>query len=362
MADTFPKLRLFALGGALLIHLALVLFLLGPGRSLASSFTIDETPLAKSEKKPLDLIFVEAPTSDEEKPDPDTPFYSNIQSRAQSDEKSEQKEFLKSLDGQQDEILRLEDTQPTQSIFQPPAKQNPQSNNEPDSNEMTHESKPVENIEESIPSSPIEIKSPELPTVTPEIPSNSTEDNSQTEAIKPIPAIKTDPEDDFKPLSAQPPISPTSKSNPQKPSPNPSIRPKSLSEARKKLNLVGQRSKIISKPFHSPGATGMVDSLNRSFGDYDLKMQIAIQNLWHKYVNSLVAGNIEKGKVVLKFRLHQNGSIETTKVHSSSVGLLLTGACQDAVENAAPYGKWNEKMKEEIGLPHRDITFTFSYR
>jgi hypothetical protein len=43
------------------------------------------------------------------------------------------------------------------------------------------------------------------------------------------------------------------------------------------------------------------------------------------------------------------------------VGDVLSYVCQAAIEQAAPFGKWPDDMRREIGANFREITFTFDY-
>ena len=44
-----------------------------------------------------------------------------------------------------------------------------------------------------------------------------------------------------------------------------------------------------------------------------------------------------------------------------SVDMHYAYLCQEALTEPAPFEKWPEEMRREIGGNHRDMTFTFYY-
>jgi hypothetical protein len=364
----------------------------------------DQTRTADLQPIQMDLILVEVPNAEMEKPDDETPFYSDRDSRAESETVEPEADNIAPIDGEQTETLRLEDVDLVESLMaqtspetadqdqsSPPAESgspstsqnasptpaNPDSSQQPTA-EQTAENDNTQNTGDpspnprnnNAPPPPFEIKSPDLPVssvtdlpvekVDPDdtqlrpvpTPTPTPERDRQWEALFGTSDGETEPEEPSR-------IQPTEQ-NYQEPSPQPQGRPRSLAEARKRNQIIGEKT-LVESTARKIGMVGMIDSLNRSFGDYDLRMTVAIQNAWYKIVGNLVIGEIDRGQVIIKFRLLENGSIEPTRVHQSSVGLLLTASCQEAIETAAPFGKWPKKMKEEIASPFREITFTFNY-
>jgi TonB family protein len=67
------------------------------------------------------------------------------------------------------------------------------------------------------------------------------------------------------------------------------------------------------------------------------------------------------GKVTVYFHLNADGTVTELNIIANSVGSLLGYVCQEAVEQAAPFGKWPSDMRQLIGANYREITFTFYY-
>jgi hypothetical protein len=66
------------------------------------------------------------------------------------------------------------------------------------------------------------------------------------------------------------------------------------------------------------------------------------------------------GKVVLKFRLHGDGTISQMTTAEATVGETLSFTCEAAVMGASPFGRWPSVLKAQA-LDPREITFTFHY-
>ncbi|MCD8534390.1 MAG: hypothetical protein LR011_06250 [Verrucomicrobia bacterium] len=323
----------------------------------------------------IELTFVEVPSPDTKVPNPDAPFYSDRDSQAASDAPTPEPSPLSLVEGQEQEILRLvrsdlldslesqmtpDSQEATETEPQEQPEVEPQETTVTEAQEPSDETEESPAPEESVPPPPIQVVSPMLPEESPDslVEQESTEEEARIQPLPQSDPVVTPP-DRWQPVFNQAQKSETSQETTTPP--KPSSRPRSLSEARKRNQLVGEVTKVESLS-DNLCCTGMVDAQNKSFGDYDLRLQVAIQNAWYRIVNSLVIGTTERGTVIIKFRLLENGSVEPTTVDRTSVGLLLTAACQDAIEGAAPFGAWPQKMREEIGKPSRDITFTFGYR
>ena len=63
----------------------------------------------------------------------------------------------------------------------------------------------------------------------------------------------------------------------------------------------------------------------------------------------------------MQFKLEYDGSVRDVEVVENNVGDVLGYICQAAIEDAAPFGKWPDGMREEIGANYREIKFTFIY-
>lgn len=371
---TVRRSKIFAFVGALLVHVLILVIIERTSDSWASVVDreVEDKGVSKDPKVPLEMVFVEIPEASAEKPPEETPFYSTEDSVAHTENPDQPDESISPQEGEQEDTLRLEESDIVDSMISQLTEQESTEDQNP---EMVDSEAPSEMIPESPElAGHSEIAPPDLPESVaalpdfPEEPESAESEFVASESPSEVPGIADIEEslsDEVKlpaPRESQPEILPTPVPAPPATRAKPNARPSSLVEARKRLKLVGQKTTIHKQSKSRIGQTGMVDALNRSFGDYDLRMQVAIQNLWYSYVDNLIAGTIERGAVIIKFRLHESGSIETTQVMESAVGRLLTAPCQDAIENAAPYGVWSKKMREEIGKSFRDITFTFNYR
>jgi hypothetical protein len=106
-----------------------------------------------------------------------------------------------------------------------------------------------------------------------------------------------------------------------------------------------------------------LDAAATPFGEYDRAVVEAVTQRWYDLLDSQKFAQDRTGKVTLHFKLLTDGRIIEVKVvdDQSNVGPLLCYVCQEAVEQAAPFGKWPPDMVRMIGANFREITFTFYY-
>ena len=102
------------------------------------------------------------------------------------------------------------------------------------------------------------------------------------------------------------------------------------------------------------------DVKNTPFGEYDLRMVAAVQERWLALLEGRHFAFERKGKVVLKFRLHADGSVSQVTTAESNVGEVFSFTCEAAVVGASPFGRWPSVLKAK-GLDPREITLTFQY-
>jgi hypothetical protein len=102
------------------------------------------------------------------------------------------------------------------------------------------------------------------------------------------------------------------------------------------------------------------DVKSTPFGEYDLRMIAAVQERWWALLEERHYGLERTGKVVLKFRLHGDGSVSQMTTAETTVGETLSFTCEAAVMGAAPFGRWPSVLKAQA-LDPREITFTFHY-
>ncbi|MFM7805107.1 MAG: hypothetical protein ACKPGK_11500 [Verrucomicrobiota bacterium] len=102
------------------------------------------------------------------------------------------------------------------------------------------------------------------------------------------------------------------------------------------------------------------DVKSTPFGEYDLRMIAAVQERWWALLEERHYALERTGKLVLKFRLHGDGSISQMTTAESTVGETLSFTCEAAVMGASPFGRWPSVLKAQA-LDPREITFTFHY-
>jgi hypothetical protein len=97
------------------------------------------------------------------------------------------------------------------------------------------------------------------------------------------------------------------------------------------------------------------------FGQYDSEFVDAVQYRWYSLLDSQKFALDRTGKVMLRFRLHYDGTITDMTVLQNTVGDLLGYVCQKAINDPAPFKPWPEDMRRLVGANYREITFTFYY-
>jgi hypothetical protein len=144
--------------------------------------------------------------------------------------------------------------------------------------------------------------------------------------------------------------------------PSPPQRPRTLKEARAQQPdlLAGQEMKQaggVKRHSDKPGLAVMATP----FGEYDRKIIDAIQDRWYALLDSQQFASDRTGMVTVYFHLNPDGTVTESKITKNTVGDLLGYVCQEAIEQAAPFGKWPPDMRRMVGANFREITFTFYY-
>jgi hypothetical protein len=103
-----------------------------------------------------------------------------------------------------------------------------------------------------------------------------------------------------------------------------------------------------------------IDPKSQAFGEYDLRMMAAVRERWLALVEGRHYGLERPGKVVLKLRLHGDGSVSEMTTAETTVGETLSFTCEAAVMGASPFGRWPSVLKAQTLAP-REITLTFHY-
>lgn len=96
------------------------------------------------------------------------------------------------------------------------------------------------------------------------------------------------------------------------------------------------------------------------FGDYDERFVEAVSQNWYNLLDSQKFSLDRTGKVVLLFRLNDDGTISNMRFADNNVGDLLGYVCEKAVLDGAPYERWTEDMRLKLGT-YADVQFTFDY-
>jgi outer membrane biosynthesis protein TonB len=104
-----------------------------------------------------------------------------------------------------------------------------------------------------------------------------------------------------------------------------------------------------------------VDAAKSPLGDYDAEVIAAVTDRWYNLLDQQRYADDRTGRVVVQFKLEYDGTVREVEVVESNVGDVLSYICQAAIEDAAPFEKWPDDMRREIGANYREIKFTFIY-
>ena len=104
-----------------------------------------------------------------------------------------------------------------------------------------------------------------------------------------------------------------------------------------------------------------LDARATPFGEYDRAIVEAVTQRWYDLLDSGRFAQDRTGKVTVRFKLKADGTVQDLAALENSVGEMLGYVCQDAIQEAAPFGKWPADMTRMVGANFREITFTFYY-
>lgn len=140
-------------------------------------------------------------------------------------------------------------------------------------------------------------------------------------------------------------------------------RPRTLKEARarqrqrmleaRKMRQEGGSPEYAEKSSLSVRVTG--------FGAYDRIFIEAVDNRWKQLLAENQYAMNRAGKVIVSFRLHDDGRVSQIDVAETTVGEVLGLLCRRAIVDPSPYRPWPSEMRRTIGATFRDIRFTFYY-
>lgn len=103
-----------------------------------------------------------------------------------------------------------------------------------------------------------------------------------------------------------------------------------------------------------------VDARFSNYGDYAQRMMEAIQSSWWAIIDRTRFESVARGRVVVRFKLHRDGSVTDAAILSSDVPRLMALACKDAVQSPAPFDAWRADMVALFGQED-EVTITFHY-
>jgi len=137
-------------------------------------------------------------------------------------------------------------------------------------------------------------------------------------------------------------------------------RPRTFKEALAQQLFPGQQSQQdggVKRQAH----WAALDVKATAFGDYDRKIIEAVTQRWYDLLDSRHFAQDRTGKVILRFKLKYDGTVEEMQTLENTVGEMLGYVCTESIQQAAPFEKWPMDMRRMIGANFRDITFTFYY-
>ena len=144
------------------------------------------------------------------------------------------------------------------------------------------------------------------------------------------------------------------------PAAQPSTRPRSLKEAQARNQLPGQ-AMHQDGGVHRQLQISSLDAKSVAFGDYVRAIIEAVSDRWFQLLDSHRFAEDRTGKVIVYFKLQADGTITEVKLLENTVGHLLGYVCEEAVQEAAPFGKWPEDLRHALNANSREISFTFYY-
>jgi outer membrane biosynthesis protein TonB len=103
-----------------------------------------------------------------------------------------------------------------------------------------------------------------------------------------------------------------------------------------------------------------IDARFSNYGDYTQRMMEAIQSSWWSIIERSRFEGVSRGSVVVRFRLHRDGTVTDTQILGTEVTRVMSLACKDAVMAPAPYDIWRADMVAMYGESDT-VTINFHY-
>jgi hypothetical protein len=137
-------------------------------------------------------------------------------------------------------------------------------------------------------------------------------------------------------------------------------RPRTVTEAKLRQELLAGQKMRQEGGVERKGPV-QVDAEGLPFGAYDEAMVGAVQNRWFALLEEQRYVGGVSGRVVVRFRLHSDGTVRSCEAAETNVDPLFTELCVRAVSDPSPYEKWPTDMLRMIGSNVREMRFTFLY-
>jgi outer membrane biosynthesis protein TonB len=136
-------------------------------------------------------------------------------------------------------------------------------------------------------------------------------------------------------------------------------------KARKSLAQVRQEKGIIvGEQMKQDGGVarqglGAFNVSRGPMGEYGSRMWAAVQQKWYAILDERRFAGEHVGKVVVKFKLYPNGSVDEVVAVEDSAGEGVF--CEIAITGAARFGEWNNEMRSTYGSKPLDCMCVFWY-
>lgn len=336
-------------------------------------FTPEELARLKAEqqrrqetREQVPTLFVQVTQPSEDTPT-ETPFYSSLSSRAANPDPAEGDQPR--IDGRQTQTLRTEDAPRVET-----GRPSPPPQDELPGTADASPQQPAQATPKAEQVAPLEM--PALVERAPEPTRQQGLGEIAIPTVIPIPQVAPDPPPE-RVAEVVPPRPPDSQTIPQPATPIPPppvatvetatepvvprARPRTITEAKARQSLLaGEKMKQDGGvPRKGPVA---LDVKGMPFGAYDEALIMAVQNRWFALLDELKFAGGARGRVVVKFNLHADGSVRIVEPHESTLDdQLLTAMCVRAIRDPSPYEKWPSDMMRMLGTNMREMRFTFYY-
>ena len=125
-----------------------------------------------------------------------------------------------------------------------------------------------------------------------------------------------------------------------------------------------EAGRLASRKMKQPGGVARIgvpalDVRLTGYGDYDARFAQSVRLAWLRFRDK--PGWFHPGKVVVDFKLHHDGTISELAVQHNLATVRQGFFCKEALAGPAPFEKWTEPMRREIGSDVRACRFSFHY-